>query len=101
MYLVHSVNIVLLWIDNDEVARAILPEKSIRVSYQRVANLKKLLAPSNSYKKIEPSMQSGCFKCTVRRCDCCINFLTSGSSFSSTATSRLFNICRDVKIYVK
>ena len=82
-------------VDNDEVARAILPENSIRVSYQRGANLKELLAPSNPYKKIEPSSR-GCFKCTARRCDCCKNFLLSGSSFSSTATGRSFDICKPV-----
>ena len=53
-------------VDNDDVAWAILPEKSIRVSYQRGANLKELLVPSNPYKKIEPSSR-GCFKCTARK----------------------------------
>ena len=82
-------------VDNDEVAGVILPEKSIRVSYHRGANLKELLAPFNPYKKIEPSSRS-CFKCTARRCDRCKNFLISGSSFSSTATGRSFNICKAV-----
>ena len=54
--------------------------------------LKELLVPSNPYKyKIEGD-SLGCFKCEAKRCDCCKNFLTSGSRFPSAATGKEFKI---------
>ena len=52
----------------DEKARDILPEKVIRVSFKRNANLKELLAPSNPYGKENTEVeQFGCFNCTAKR----------------------------------
>jgi hypothetical protein len=67
-------------LDSDEQAKKILPESAILVSYNRNANLKELLAPSNPYKpkKLEGE---GCYKCDAKRCDSCKNFLIFGNSF--------------------
>ena len=34
----------------------------------------------------------GCFKCNRTRCDLCLNFLLQGSSFSSCATKKVYQI---------
>jgi hypothetical protein len=44
----------------DEKARDILPEKVIRVSFKRNANLKELLAPSNPYGKENTEVEQFC-----------------------------------------
>ena len=79
-------------IEYDPHAREILPDRVLRVSYKRNANLKELLAPSNPYinKNIGDSL--GCYKCSAKRCDCCKNFLVSGSSFRSVITKKIFKI---------
>ena len=77
-------------IDSEVVARKILPATSIRVAYKRNANLKELLAPSNSNKDEIEGDGLGCFKCEARRCDCCENFFISGSRFRSAATGKEF-----------
>ena len=68
-------------IDSDVVGRKILPATSIRVAYKRNANLKELLTPSNPYKDRIEGDGLSCFKCEAKRCDCCKNFLISGSRF--------------------
>ena len=81
----------------DEKARDILPEKVIRVSFKRNANLKELLAPSNPYGKENTEVeQFGCFNCTAKRCDCCKNFLLEGHTFRSVITKKVFKICKSL-----
>ena len=73
----------------DEKARDILPEKVIRVSFKRNANLNELLAPSNPYGKENTEVeQFGCFNCTAKRCHCCKNFLLEGHTFRSVITKK-------------
>ena len=80
-------------IEGDEKAFKVLPKGSIRAAFNRGANLKELLAPSNPYKNFELASQvSGCFKCTAKRCDCCASFLIEGDMFSSSVTKRKFKI---------
>ena len=50
------------------------------------------MAPSNPYKDKIEGDGLGCFKCEAKRCDCCKNFLISGSRFRSGATGREFKI---------
>ena len=80
------------FISGDEKALEVLPRGSICVAYKRNANLKELLAPSNPYKNKSCARPLGCFKCQVKRCDCCKNFLEEGTTFSSAVTSRVFQI---------
>ena len=79
-------------IGNDEQAKQILPEASIRVSYRRGSNLKELLAPSNPFKDRGTTPGTGCFLCSASRCDCCKNFLLPGVSFCSSATGSKYVI---------
>jgi hypothetical protein len=79
----------------DEKPIEVLPEGAICVAYKRNANLKELLVPSDPYKdRSRTSRPLGYFKCRVRRCDCCKNFLEEGTSFSSIATRRVFQIVK-------
>ena len=80
----------------DEKARDILPEKVIRVSFKRNANLKELLAPSNPYGKENTEVeQFGCFNCTAKRCDCCKNFLLEGHTCMQLDVSFIDNTTID------
>jgi hypothetical protein len=55
------------------MGQKIIPESANLVSYERNANLKELLAPSNPYKPKKLEVQ-GCYKCDAKRCDSCSNF---------------------------
>ena len=54
-------------IEDDVVAKEILPVTAIRVAYKRNANLNELLAPSNPYNESKQD-GSGCFACEAKRC---------------------------------
>jgi hypothetical protein len=74
------------------MGQKIIPESANLDSYERNANLKELLSPSNPYKPKKLEVQ-GCYKCDAKRCDSCRNFfLIFGNSFCTAATGRIFLI---------
>ena len=61
-------------------------------AYKRNANLKELLALSNPFKVRPCAGPTGCFKCKVKRCDCCKILSEEGSIFTSKISGRVFQI---------
>ena len=83
-------------LESTELLKRFFPIKRIITAYRRPKNLKEILAPSKLRDRIGTSetdnSETGCDKCTSRRCDLCSNYFESARKFSSFVTNKYYTI---------